>query len=65
MRKTAYLEGQAEKAIRDRVLARVLAEDLKSVWGAKPGGVIAATGSVTDLGSAPDYTYMGSDGDRF
>jgi hypothetical protein len=54
-----------KRAVQGRVLARVLAEDLKSVWGSKPGGVIAATGAVTDLGSAPDYTYKGSDGDTF
>jgi hypothetical protein len=45
-----------------RVLARVLADDLRAVRGGL-GAVTSATGTITDLGDRYDYTVRGGDGD--
>lgn len=59
MRKT--MEGRAEQSkCNGRVLARILAEDLRNTQaGAGLGGSVANT--VTDLGDQYDLTFRGSD----
>ena len=47
-----------------RILARILAEDLRSVR-AGLGGIVPASSTVTDLGDRRDVTFRGGDGDTY
>lgn len=47
----------------NRVLARALAEDLRSVQAGSGASGKLVTATVTDLGAQFDYTFKGSDGD--
>lgn len=51
----------------NRVLARVLAEDLRHAHGGAGGGVKpnVKTNTATDLGDRLDFTFRGGDGDGF
>ena len=51
---------------RGRVLARTLAEDLRSARGGVGGeGGGGGTNTATDLGDRLDFTFRGGDGDAY
>lgn len=52
-------EGQIQ-----RVLARILAQDLRSVR-AGLDGIVPSSTTITDLGERRDATYRGGDGDYY
>ncbi len=55
-----------KQRVEDRVLARVLAEDLRNVFSGTGGGNVlpdGATSTLTEGGARPDITNVGGDGD--
>jgi len=67
MRKSIKKETQAcgSPERHDRVLARVLAEDLRRAQGGGSVKPNVKTNTVTDLGDRFDITFRGGDGDGF
>ncbi len=68
MRKAVMGQEESDGLRQRRVLARILAEDLRKArgsqehWGS-PRVSLLASGTPTDVDSEPDYTWRGSDGD--
>jgi len=66
MRKSIKGEKQSSESPAGRVLARVLAEDLRHAHGGGGGGKPnLKTNTATDLGDRLDFTFRGGDGDSF
>lgn len=63
MRKMSSEANERQPARRGRVLARVLAEDLRRAQGCFGAQNSLATSTVTDLGDRFDVTVRGGDGD--
>jgi hypothetical protein len=63
MQKTAREQGREREPKGGRVLARVLAEDLRHVEGCGGGGSRFTTATNTDAALSFDTTFRGHDGD--